>query len=51
MLSSFLLGLSVNLNYVCGFRGSQMQIAKNFENELLSVTEFWSPKIVGQVND
>ena len=28
-----------------------MQIAKNFENELLSVTEFWSPKIIGQVND
>ncbi|MBD3886928.1 cupin domain-containing protein [Phormidium tenue FACHB-886] len=28
-----------------------MQIAKNFENELLSVTEFWSPKVIGQVND
>lgn len=28
-----------------------MQIAKNFEKELLSVTEFWSPKVVGQVND
>lgn len=27
-----------------------MQIAKNFEKELLSVTEFWSPKVVGQVN-
>lgn len=28
-----------------------MQTAKNFENELLSITEFWSPKIVGQVNN
>jgi mannose-6-phosphate isomerase-like protein (cupin superfamily) len=28
-----------------------MQIAKNFENELLSVTEFWSPKVIGQVNN
>ncbi|MEN9520330.1 MAG: hypothetical protein RLZZ381_2918 [Cyanobacteriota bacterium] len=28
-----------------------MQIAKNFENELLSITEFWSPKVVAQVND
>jgi len=28
-----------------------MHIAKNFENELLSVTEFWSPKVIGQVND
>jgi mannose-6-phosphate isomerase-like protein (cupin superfamily) len=28
-----------------------MQIAKNFENELLNVTEFWSPKVIGQVND
>ena len=28
-----------------------MQIVKNFENELQSVTEFWSPKIIGQVNN
>lgn len=25
--------------------------AKNFEQELESVTEFWSPKVVGRVND
>jgi mannose-6-phosphate isomerase-like protein (cupin superfamily) len=28
-----------------------MLIGKNFEQELQSVTEFWSPKVVGQVND
>jgi hypothetical protein len=28
-----------------------MLIGKNFEKELQSVTEFWSPKVVGQVND
>ncbi|MBD2069733.1 cupin domain-containing protein [Leptolyngbya sp. FACHB-671] len=28
-----------------------MQLSKNFEKELQSITEFWSPKIVGQVND
>lgn len=28
-----------------------MLIGKNFQKELESVTEFWSPKIVGQVND
>jgi mannose-6-phosphate isomerase-like protein (cupin superfamily) len=28
-----------------------MQIAKNFKDELLSVTEFWSPKVIGQVNN
>lgn len=28
-----------------------MKLAKNFQQELQKVTEFWSPKIVGQVND
>lgn len=28
-----------------------MKLAKNFQSELESVTEFWSPKVVGQVND
>lgn len=28
-----------------------MQVAKNFEHELHSITEYWSPKVVGQVND
>ncbi|MBD2104368.1 cupin domain-containing protein [Leptolyngbya sp. FACHB-261] len=28
-----------------------MKVAKNFETELASVTEFWSPKVVSQVND
>ncbi|MFL9453802.1 MULTISPECIES: cupin domain-containing protein [Nostocales] len=28
-----------------------MQVAKNFESELQHVTEFWSPRVVGRVND
>ena len=28
-----------------------MQNVKRFEDELLSINEFWSPKVVGQVND
>lgn len=28
-----------------------MLIAKNFEDELLTITEYWSPKIIGQVNN
>ncbi len=28
-----------------------MQIVKNFEHEFQSITEFWSPKIIGQVNN
>jgi mannose-6-phosphate isomerase-like protein (cupin superfamily) len=28
-----------------------MLTSKNFQKELQSITEFWSPKVVGQVND
>lgn len=28
-----------------------MQIVKNFENEFQNVTDYWSPKIIGRVNN
>jgi len=28
-----------------------MKLAKNFQHELEQITEFWSPRVVGQVND
>ena len=28
-----------------------MKMARNFQHELESVTEFWSPKVIGQVNN